>query len=233
MRRGSLRRGRQLTLAALLLVTSLAARAQLGGTLAIESDYRFRGVSLDGSGPSLRGSFNYDASNGCYGGASATRVEPEQGDRYFQVLSYAGCAAPIGVDRQVEAGATYSHFTGESRYDFAELYVGLLAGRWGARLHFAPDYFGRNVSTLYAEFDAHTVLDENFRLFGHLGVITRISGNGGGESRARGDLRIGAGWVWHGLDLQLSWVGATDGGPYPAVYGGRRSAWVAGASYSF
>jgi hypothetical protein len=57
---------------------------------------------------------------------------------------------------QVEAGATFSHFTGDARYDFAEFYVGLLAGRWGARLHFAPDYFGRNVSTVYAEFDAHT-----------------------------------------------------------------------------
>lgn len=233
MRRGLLRHGRQLTFAALCLVTSLSARAQLGATLAVESDYRFRGVSLDGPGPSLRASFNYDAPNGCYGGASATRVEPEHGDRYAQVLGYAGCTTPLDVDRLVEAGATYSHFSGDSSYDFAELYVGLLAGRWGARLHFAPDYFGRKVSTLYAEFDAHTVLDENFRLFGHLGVITRISGSGNGESRTRGDLRVGAGWVWRSLDLQLSWVGATEGGPYPAVYGGRRSTFVAGASYSF
>ena len=62
-----------------------------------------------------------------------------------------------------------------------------------AELHFAPDFFGRNVSTLYAEFDVHTELDENFRLFGHLGMITRISGDGHGQSRARGDLRVGAG----------------------------------------
>jgi len=233
VRRGSLRRGRQLTLAALCLVASLAARAQLGATVAVESDYRFRGVSLDESGPSLRASFNYDAPNGCYGGASATRVELEHGDRYAQVLGYVGCTTPVGVERQVEAGATFSHFTGDSRYDFAELYAGLLAGRWGARLHFSPDYFGRNVSTVYAELDGHTLLDENFRLFGHVGVIARIGGNGGGESRARADLRVGAGWVWRGLDLQLSWVGATEGGPYPALYGRRRGAWIAGASYSF
>jgi len=233
VRRGTLRRGCQLTLAAGCLLASLAARAQLGATVAVESDYRFRGVSLDPSGPSLRAAFNYDAPNGCYGGASATQVELEHGDRYAQVLGYAGCATPIDLDRQVEGGATFSHFTGDSRYDFAEVYVGLLAGRWGARVHFAPDYFGRHVSTLYAEFNVHTELDENFRLFGHLGVITRISGDGHGQSRARGDLRVGAGWVWRGLDLQLSWVGATDGGPYPAVYGGRHGAWVAGASYSF
>ena len=61
VRRGSLRRGRQLTLAALCLGASLAARAQLGATVAAESDYRFRGVSLNDSGPTLRAAFNYDA----------------------------------------------------------------------------------------------------------------------------------------------------------------------------
>jgi len=233
VRRGLLRRGRQLTLAALCLVASLAARAQLGATVAAESDYRFRGVSLNASGPSLRAAFNYDARNGCYGGASATRVELEQGDPYGHVLGYAGCATPVGVDRQVEAGVTVSHFTNDSRYDFAELYVGLLAGRWAARIHLAPNYFGENVSTVYAEFDVHTLLDENFRLFGHLGVIARIAGNGGSESRTRADVRIGAGWIWRGLDLQLSWVAASRGGPYPAVYDGHRAGWVAGASYSF
>ena len=233
MRRGSLRRGRQLTLAALCLGASLAARAQLGVTVAAESDYRFRGVSSNESGPTLRAAFNYDAPNGCYGGASATRVELEQGDRYAHVLGYFGCATPIGIDQHVEAGATVSHFTVDSRYDFAELYVGLLAGRWAARIHLAPNYFGQDVTTVYAEFDAHTLLDENFRLFGHLGVIARIAAAAAGESRTRGDVRLGAGWVWRGFDLQLSWVAASRGGPFPAVYDGRRSGWVAGASYSF
>jgi hypothetical protein len=217
------------------LVTSLSARPSSARPCAVESDYRFPRRFTRRPGPSLRASFNYDAPNGCYGGASATRVELEHGDRYCQVLGYAGCTTPPDVDRLVEAGATYSHFCGDSSYDFAELYVGLLAGRWAPRLHFAPDYFGRKVSTLYAEFDAHTVLDENFRLFGHLGAISSVSRRGGnGESRSRGDLRVGAGWVL-ARPRPCSSRGSlpADGGPYPAVYGGRRSALVAGASYSF
>ena len=105
------------------------------------------------------------------------------------------------------------------------------AGR--ARIHFAPNYFGRDVSTVYAELDAHTLLDENFRLFGHLGVIARIGGDGGGESRTRADLRLGAGWVWRGLDLQLR-------GSPPAAAGRTRRCTTAvaapgsqSASYSF
>jgi uncharacterized protein (TIGR02001 family) len=228
-----LRRGRTFTFAALLLGPASAVQAQLGASLAVDSDYRFRGVSLSASGPTARASFNYDAANGCYGGASATRVELAQGDPYAQVLGYAGCAFPVGVGRHVEAGAALLHFTGDSSYDFAEGYVGVLAERWAARLHFAPDYFGRHVSTVYAELDVHTLLDEHWRVFGHVGAIARISGNGGGESRGRADVRLGAGWVWRGLDLQISWLAASRGGPYPAVYDKSRTAWVAGASYSF
>jgi uncharacterized protein (TIGR02001 family) len=233
VRRGLLRRGRTLTLAVLLLGPASAVQAQLGASLGIDSDYRFRGVTLSESGPAARASFNYDAANGCYGGASATRVELARGDPYAQLLGYAGCAVPAGVGKHVEAGAAYLHFTGDSSYDFAEGYVGVLAERWGARVHFAPDYFGRNVSTVYAEFDVHTLLDEHFRVFGHIGAIFRTGGNGGGESRSRVDVRLGAGAVWRGLDLQISWLAASRGGPYPAVYDKARSAWVAGVSYSF
>ena len=233
MRRGLLRRGRALTFAAILLGAATAVRAQLGASLSVDSDYRFRGVSLTDSGPTARASFNYDAANGCYGGASATRVELAQGDPYAQLLGYAGCAVPAGIGKHVEAGAAFLHYTGNSSYDFAEGYVGVLAERWGARLHFAPDYFGRHVSTVYAEFDVHSLLDEHLRVFGHVGAIVRTGGESGGASRSRADTRIGVGWVMRGLDLQAAWLAASRGGPYPAVYSNRKSAWVASASYSF
>jgi len=217
----------------LCLASGTAAHAQLSASLAADSDYRFRGVSLSESRPSLRTSFNYDAPNGCYAGASATRVELARGDRYAQLLGYAGCVVPAGVGHHVEAGATFSHFTGNSSYDFAEGDVGVLAQRWSARIHFAPDYFGRHVSATYAELDVHTLLNENFRLFGHVGAIARTGGNGGGASRTRADVRLGVGWVLDDLDLQVAWLAASRGGPYPAVYDNRRSAWVAAATYSF
>jgi uncharacterized protein (TIGR02001 family) len=229
-----LRRGRTFTFAALLLGPAApSAQAQLGASIAVDSDYRFRGVTLSDSGPTARVALNYDAANGCYAGASATSVELAQGDRYVQSLGYAGCAMPAGVGRHLEAGLAFLHFSGDSSYDFAEAYAGILAERWGARIHFAPDYFGRNVSTVYAELDTHTLLDEHFRLFAHLGAIVRVAGDGGGASRSRADVRLGVGWVRRGLDLQLAWNAASRGGPYPAVYDKPRSAWVASASYSF
>ena len=226
-------RDRARALASLLLAAAAPVHAQLGASVAIDSDYRFRGVTLSESGPTARASFNYDAANGCYGGASATRVELARGDRYLQVLGYAGCAVPVSVGRHVESGLAFLHFSGDAGYDFAEPYVGLLAERWSARVHLAPDYFGRNVSTIYAELDGHTLLDEHFRLFGHVGAIVRIAGDAGGASRSRADVRVGVGWAMRGVDARLAWNAASRGGPYPAVYDKPRSAWVASASYSF
>ena len=77
-------------------------------------------------------------------------------------------------------------------------------------------------------------MNESVRLFGHVGAVARISGpHGDDASRARIDVRLGAGWALRDLDLQIAWVAATRGGPYPAVYDKPRAAWVAGASCSF
>ena len=216
-------------------MTSVASvHAQWSASVAVDSDYRFRGVSLSDSGPGLRAAVNYDAQNRCYGGASATRVELARGDPYAQLLGYAGCVIAANAGRPFELGATFSHFTGDSSYDFAEAYVGLLGERWSGRLYLAPDYFGRHVSTAYAELDSHVSVNEAVRLFGHLGAVVRIGGRSGDDaSRTRVDVRLGAGWVLHELDLQIAWVGASRGGPYPAVYSKRRAAWVAGVSYPF
>jgi len=211
----------------------LAAIAQVDASVAIDSDYRFRGVSLSESNPSLRLTVNDDISSSWYVGASATRVEPARGDRYAQLLGYAGWVSPVIDGRQLEFGISDSRFTGNSGYDFAEPYAGLLAEHWAARLYYAPDYFGRGVRTLYGELNGHLRLGVSSRLFGHVGLLLPLDGAEGPADRSRRDLRLGAGVVWRNLDLQIAWVAATRGGPYPAVFSGHSSAVVAGASYSF
>ena len=79
--------------------------------------------------------------------------------------------------------------------------------RWAPALHFAPDYFGRHVTTVYAEVDGHTLLDERFRLFGARRRDRRaIGGDGGGESRAAPTCASASAGRWRGLDLQIAWI---------------------------
>ena len=219
-----------------LLALSLGATAQVSATHAVDSDYRFRGVSLSDSRPSLQLTANYDAASGWYAGVSATQVGPATGDRYAQLFGYAGYAMPVAEGHSIEFGATYAHFTGDASYDYAEAYVGVLFQQWSLRLHLAPDYFRQNVRTAYLDVSAQWPLNEHASLFGHVGVLAPLGGQGVGGSesdRARADLRVGVGWVFGDVDLRVALVTVSPGGPYPAAYGGARTAWVFGATYAF
>ena len=230
-----MRRTIRRALAPIALLLCGAAQAQLGATVSVESDYRFRGVSLSDSKPAWRLTVNHDFMSGAYAGASATRVELARGDHYSQLVGYAGYVTRPVDGRSLEFGASFSHFTGDSSYDYLEAYAGLLAERWALRVHYAPDYFGRGVQVAYVDTSAHWPLNEKLRLFGHAGALVPISGRSFGpdDKRTRFDLRLGVGMSAGSLDVQLAWVEATRGGPYPAVYGGRRAAWQLSALLSF
>jgi uncharacterized protein (TIGR02001 family) len=217
------------------LLLAGAAQAQLGATVGVESDYRFRGVSLSDSKPAWRLTVNHDFASGAYAGASATRVELARGDRYSQLVGYAGYVTRPLDGRSLEFGASFSHFTGDASYDYLEAYAGLLAERWSLRIHYAPDYFGRGVQVAYADANAHWPLNDRVRLFGHAGALVPVAGRsfGADDKRTRFDLRMGIGLNASAFDVQLAWVQASRGGPYPAVYGGRRSAWQLSALLSF
>lgn len=216
------------------LAAPLAAQAQMGASIAVDSDYRLRGVPLTDSGPTLRATLNYDAPDGWYVGVMAARVELTKGDRYAQLIPYAGHVWRVDDWRRIELGATYSHFTGDARYDYGEAYVGLLADGWNARTFFAPNYFGRGVRTAYAEFNAHTGLSLFARLFGHVGVLVPLGRAEAEAKRTRVDIRAGAGVSIGDIDLQLARVAISHrDGPYPAVYAGRRAAWVASVMLAF
>jgi uncharacterized protein (TIGR02001 family) len=210
--------------------------AQVGASIAFDSDYRFRGVSLSDSRPSLQASVDFDAASGWYAGTSAAQSEPTTGARYAQWLVYSGYVVPAGAGRSVEVGASYSHFSGNTGLDFAEGYLGVLFENWSLRLHLAPDYFGQNVRTAYLDASAQLSLNEHASLFGHVGLLDPIAARASASDEAnqsRADLRVGLGWVSGGIDLQLAWVTVSPGGPFPAAYGKARSTWVFGASYSF
>jgi uncharacterized protein (TIGR02001 family) len=216
------------------LAAPLAAQAQMGASIAVDSDYRVRGVPLADSRPTLRATLNFDAPGGWYFGVMAARVELAKGDRYAQVIPYAGHVWRVDDWRHVELGATYSHFTGDTRYDYGEAYVGLLSDGWNARAFFAPNYFGQHVRTVYAEFNAHTGLSLFARLFGHVGVLVPLGRAEAEAKQTRIDIRAGAGVSIGDTDLQLARVAVSHrGGPYPAVYAGRRAAWVASVTFAF
>ena len=228
-----MRRGGRLASAIAATLIGQAAHAQLSATIGVDSDYRYRGVSLSNSNPSARLTVNFEGAERWYVGASATRAALTGQDTYPQLTAYAGWLAGT-IDRaSVEIGIVGSHFVGSAGYDFDEGYVGLLSRDWSARLYLSPDYYGRNVATAYVELNAHVALDERARVFAHVGALAPLRSVAGDAGKTRGDVSVGAGVVLDGWDLHVAGVAATRGGPYPAVYNGRHATVVVGVALSF
>lgn len=223
----------RIAFALLPLCLAGSASAQMAISVTAESDYRFRGVSLSDEKPSLHLSLGYDGASGWYGGATAATVELEPDRRIAQLLGYAGYAARAASGLGWELGATQAHFDGSSRYDYGEFYGGLNGQGWNARLYYSPSYFGRGVRTAYAELNGGWPQEGLLRLFAHVGALLPL-GSSQGSPRNRYDLRLGvsAALVRSG-EVQLAWVAASRGGPYPAIYEQKRGALVLSASLFF
>jgi uncharacterized protein (TIGR02001 family) len=213
---------------------SAAACGQTAVSLNAETDYRFRGVSLSRSKPDARLNLDYDDPRGWYAGASATAAQFNTGSREAQWLAYLGWVQRAAGALGWEIGATTTHFAGDSTYDYAEAYVGLIAERWNSRAYVSPSYFGAGNRTVYAEVNGGTPLQSPWRVFAHLGALAATgSVRAGHGRRVRFDGRFGVAAAIGNGELQLAWVGAGRGGLYPVSYSERRQAWVLSAIVAF
>ncbi|HTH80741.1 MAG TPA: TorF family putative porin [Ramlibacter sp.] len=228
-----------------LLLVARGAIAQASASITLESDYRFRGVSLGDSRPSARAEIGYDADHGWYAGGAIARAQFPGGDRYTQLALYGGRVFPLTSALNLDTGASLWRFTGGG-YDFAEAYAGLVAREWNVRLNYSPNYFHEGVKTLYLEAAARRLITDDWRVFAHVGELVRVSppgpvdpsdydnGSGAVPRRARWDVRTGIGWTAReNLDLQLAWTRASRGGPVPTTTRGGRAGWIASAAFSF
>jgi uncharacterized protein (TIGR02001 family) len=213
---------------------SAAACGQVGGSIVAESDYRYRGVSLNGQDSSLRVSVAYDHPGGWYAGASLARVEFEPGLKRAAPTVYAGYVHRNETGWAWETGVTLSHFCGDASHDYGEAFGGLIGEGWSARLYFAPHYFGGGVHTMYAELNVGWPLSSSWRAFAHLGALARLTSDAPvGSDRLSYDGRAGLGLRMTDWEVQLAWVASNQRELYPVAYGQRRSTVVLSAGYDF
>jgi hypothetical protein len=215
-----------------LFFTGLAspgtASAQVGGSIIIETDDRFRGVSIDHEQGDLRLSLSYDHVSGAYAGLSAATVGLGS-LRGSSLLTYAGFSAAAGAGLRWEAGLTQAQISGDSRRDYAEVFAGLFTQRWGLRGAFSPDYYGGGLKTLYLEGELNGSLGTFGRVVAHLGSLRSLDGG----SAHRVDARIGTVFRLGEVGLQLAWTSATGKGRLAVPRGQHRNAIIVSSSYEF
>lgn len=228
--------------AAAFLLTLLAspALAQLSGNAALLSDYRYRGISLTNGKPAAQVTVTYDDPNGWYAGGALAAVLARCRNRCggLQGVVYAGYAAqqPSGVTWDV--GGNFRFSAAGDNYHFGEAHAGIGYRDLTARVHYAPDYFGQNVSAVYAELNQALPLGDRARLLGHVGWLRTGAGPYGVRSTTRADVVLGGSIDIESFELQLTWQHSNARAPRYATYATyasseRRNAWVFVVSRAF
>jgi uncharacterized protein (TIGR02001 family) len=212
------------------------AAAQLSASAAVASDYRFRGVSLSDERPSLNLNLAYDHPGGLYGGGSAIVEDSRQGGvRMSGAIGYLGYARRTAAGLSWDVGVSHQDLTvyAAQRYGlrYTEAYVGVARGKVSARLSYSPDYFPGGGDALYASLDGAVKPAQDWRLFGHLGLLAPVGGSAlAMPPRDRVDLRLGVARRFGRCELNLAWTMAMPG---PRQISQQRSAVVVGAAVFF
>lgn len=226
----------RLAVASLLLLPGCDAKAQMSGSAAIVSDYRFRGASLSDGRAEPQIHLAYDGRNGWYAGAFGSGVAlKDDKSNNVQLMTYAGYSERWRSALTWEIGALTSLFLQTPTYNYAEIYAGLASDNLKSRIYLSPDYFGKHVTTLYAEINGAYPLYQWLRLFGHVGFLQRLQKpQGAANSARRFDFNVGASTIFANWNIQLGWEAGHKNSEASQFYGsGNSYVWTLTATYAF
>ncbi len=214
---------------ALLLVSdergaALAQGTALGGSIAIASDYTFRGVSQTLGAAALQASVDLTLASGFHAGVWASNVdfvpddEPDDGAR-LEVDVSLGYAANLGDDWSIDIGLTRYSFPGADAgvgYDYTELLAtAVYGGRYTATVGLSGDVDGTGAASRFYSLGTEFELPAGLGLAAALGHYDLSDAYGSRYSYVEASLSRQVG----NAGLTVTYVDTS--GSADSIYGGR------------
>lgn len=116
------------------------------GSVALATDYIFRGVSQTQRRPAIQGGFDVAFDNGIHAGVWASNVNFDT-EASTEIDFYGGYAAQLGCSScGYEIGFIYYDYAGDPRLDYAEVSLAFTWGGLSAGLNWSPEYLGASTT---------------------------------------------------------------------------------------
>jgi len=201
------------------------AHAEITGTVAVTSDYDFRGVSLSDEDPAIQGSIDYAHENGFY--ASAWVSTLDYGSDYDGSLELdlsAGLSGETGIGIGWDVGLVWYTYpdsdSSESKSkieDYGEAYLGGSYKMFDAKVWYTDDYGDTSDDAWYTELNASFDLPAGLTLALHVGrsfgdYWDQVAADAEDDLETSGidgdytDWSIGLGYTVEHFDLSLRYV---------------------------
>lgn len=221
------------TLSALIFVTSttLAASSVMAwesedgthstsGSVALSSEYVWRGISQSDDDPAISGSFDYAHETGLYAGVWASNVDYDD-DASMEVDAYLGYASEIGeTGIGYDVGFLRYMFPGED-YNFNEVYGSLSYSIFTLGIAHSGDALGSGKSGTYYNFDAAYDLPMDLTLAAGVGHYDadKATFAAGEDSYSHYYIGLSTELAGFGLDLTYSDTDSNAEDINEAIYG--------------
>lgn len=207
------------------IFSTTRAAADVGATVSVLSDERFRGYSLSGGSPVAALDFAYDDASGFYADASGTGVLRHGDPALLGFELNGGFAKRLKSGTTIDVGLTgssYSYYSnGGPRKSYAELYAGIARGALSTRIFLSPHYSESGLWTAYGEVNGSISPARDWSLDGHVGLLVPIRTPHNDERyRTAFDWRAGVTRQLGRITLHAAWVQGARGANY---YGSQRN----------
>ncbi|MDQ8038552.1 MAG: TorF family putative porin [Pedobacter sp.] len=192
-----------------LLMMGVAAQAEeaaapftVAGSVALTSDYFYRGVSQTSSTSAIQGSFTLNHSSGLYASVWSSSIGFAQGQELDPSIGFAGKAGELGYD----IGVLEYGYPGERTLGFREVYGSLsyMGGKFG--LAYSDDFFGGTGASIYTYLDYGTTV-------GPVGLVAHVGLNKFDEDAMSNydgyvDYKVGVNYALSGVTFELAYIGS-------------------------
>lgn len=193
-------------------------------SVALATDYVFRGISQTDEDPAIQGSVDYKHPYGLYLGVWASNVDESISTGNIEMDLYAGYARELFKGFSFDISVIYFYYPGGGSdpepdcieghlrlgYTFSDV---VLKPTFRVAYYYSPDFFGEDGHAHYVNGSLGLTLPYGFNLSGELGYQDvegdKTSGNGLGENGGDGfdylHWRIGLSKDIKGFELDLSY----------------------------
>lgn len=166
-------------LAGSLLMAGMSASAEeaksaftTSGSVAMTTDYLYRGVSQTSGAPALQGALTLSHESGVYATVWASSINFASGLEFDPAIGFAGKVGEVGYDVGVLQYG-YPHSTayeaGGPELDFVEYYGSVSFAGAKLGLAYAPDFYAETGESIYAFVDYGTEV-AGFGVSAHVGM---------------------------------------------------------------
>lgn len=204
--------------------TGLFAGKNFGASVALTTDYVFRGVSQTDENWAIQGSFDYGHPSGFYLGIWASNVDEIVSEGNIEIDFYGGYSRELSKNFSFDIGVIYYFYpdpgTGPRR-DFIEGVLGLnyafsniaLTPKLGLSYNYSPEFYGADGAGHHLLGTIDLTLPYEFSLLGYFGYQDVKGGQTTGGTAGEGGRpgfdflywRLGVSKVIKGFGLDLSY----------------------------